>query len=591
MLNTNLEIASKTIEDLYDWYNNKILIVNRRYQRKLVWSLDEKKALISSIIEEYPIPLLLFVKIQGGREILDGMQRLEAVMSFIDQQFDFDGCYFDLDSTALTKALKDEGHVEQKTPVLARETSSKFLRYKFAVSEYSSDDSNIDEVFRRINSNGKTLTKQELRSAGNWSNFAELVREISTIIRGDTSHSDVLNLNAMSRISIGNDELDYGVCISNHFYVTNGVLTRNCMRGSDDEELVANILAYIALSKKPTSGSTSLDDFYGVNSSTNVTQRENLENYIQTTGSELIADNFIFVYEQIKELFKNNNANFKKHILGDNSTSKKSPRYYQAVFLAIYELFINENMLISDSVGLFNKLKNTGSKVIKVTDGGRWTASSREQSVDDLVALLRRYFKESKEKVQNHAWITEIDRIITSSKTEQSNYDFKQGFMKLDGNDTFDEDSLHKIIATCVGINNIGIESTGFVLIGVADTQACANRVSELYGVDSLKSNDFFITGIDHEAERLFGSIDKYYQHIKSKINNFNFNEMLKQQILKDIKLCDYDGHHLIKIEVKSVGEVCTLNDKFYLRQGTSTDDMTAPAKMIALVQNYTAQR
>jgi hypothetical protein len=590
MPNTNLEIISKTIEELYDMFLNKQLIVNRRYQRKLVWSIEEKKALVSSIVEEYPIPLLLFVKIKDGREILDGMQRLEAVMSFVEQKFNFDGDYFDLDSTALTKGLKDRGELVQKTPVLSRVTSSKFLRYKFAVSEYSSNNSSIDEVFRRINSNGKRLTKQELRSAGNWSNFAELVREISTIIRGDTSHSDILKLNAMSQISIGNDHLDYGVCISDHFYITNSVLTRNCMRGSDDEELVANILGYIALEKKPTSGSYSLDSFYGVNS-VSETLRENLDNYIQINDGGTIANNFIFVYETIEYLFKDHNVFFNKHILGDNSTSKKSPRYYQAVFLAIYELLINKNMVISDEAGLVAQLAGTGKTVIKVTDGGRWAASAREQSVDDLEALIKRYFDKNKEAKQNHAWITEIDRIITSSKTEQSNYDFKQGLMKLDGNHSFDSDVLYKVIATCVGINNIGIDSNGFVLIGVADTGACAVRLNDLYGVNSVESNGFYINGIDHEADRLFGSIDNYYQHIKSIISEFNFNEKLKQQILKDIKLCDYDGRHLIKIEVKSIGEVCTLDEKFYLRQGTSTDNMSDSAKMIALVSNYEAGR
>ncbi|MFE8730251.1 GmrSD restriction endonuclease domain-containing protein, partial [Aeromonas hydrophila] len=97
------------------------------------------------------------------REILDGMQRLEALMSFIEQRFSIDGAYFDLDSTALTKELKDNGTLLQKTPVISREISTKFARYKFAISEYSSTSDDIDEVFRRINSSGKTLSKQELR--------------------------------------------------------------------------------------------------------------------------------------------------------------------------------------------------------------------------------------------------------------------------------------------------------------------------------------------------------------------------------------------------------------------------------------------
>lgn len=57
MANENLDIDSKTAEELYEWYLDDKLIINRRYQRKLVWSLEEKTALISSMTQQYPIPL------------------------------------------------------------------------------------------------------------------------------------------------------------------------------------------------------------------------------------------------------------------------------------------------------------------------------------------------------------------------------------------------------------------------------------------------------------------------------------------------------------------------------------------------------
>ncbi|WP_298440996.1 DUF262 domain-containing protein [uncultured Ferrimonas sp.] len=588
MLNANVDIDSKSIEDLFDWYNKEILIVNRRYQRKLVWSLEEKQALISSIISNYPIPLILFVRIKDKREILDGMQRLEAVMSFISQKFEIDGQYFDLDSTALTKDLKDKGLIEQKTPILPRDTSTALARYKFAVSEYSAENADIDEVFRRINSNGKTLSKQELRSAGSLSNFSELVRSIATVIRGDTSHSDLLKLNSMSTISIGNDNLNYGVCINNHFYVTSGVLTRSCIRASDDEELIANILAYISLTDKPTSGSTSLDSFYGLKDTEHSKeQQERLETYIQTNGFDSIKSSFIYVYETIKNIFESKETTFKNHILGDNNTSNKSPRYFQAVFIAMYESMISGKNEIKDIDGLFEQLRNVGITTINVTDGGRWAASSREKSVEDLKALIARYFQPSQEQVENHAWITEIDNILTSSKTEQPNYDFKQGFIGLDGNHRFSEACLDQVVATCVGINNIGKDANGFLLIGVSDTEACSNRVQDLYGTDNIEKNGFFINGIDHEAERLYGDLDTYFGAIKDKIQAKNFNEALKQQILKDIKMCPYSGRHLIKIEVKSVGEVCNFDGSAYLRQGTSTDKIDDVQRIIELTTNY----
>jgi len=41
-LNNRLFISGESIQELYNWYSKKTLIVNRLYQRKLVWTLNEK---------------------------------------------------------------------------------------------------------------------------------------------------------------------------------------------------------------------------------------------------------------------------------------------------------------------------------------------------------------------------------------------------------------------------------------------------------------------------------------------------------------------------------------------------------------------
>ncbi|MEH4713856.1 DUF262 domain-containing protein [Enterobacter ludwigii] len=588
MPNENLDIDSRTTEQLYDWFLKGNLIVNRRYQRKLVWSLEEKTSLISSMLQQYPIPLLLFVTINEQREILDGMQRLEAIMSFIEQRFTLNGQYFDLDSIALTKELKDNGTLTQKNPVLSRESSATIARYRFAISEYSSTDANIDEVFRRINSNGKILSKQELRSAGTVSNFSELVRSISTAIRGDTSHSDIMNLKQMHKISISNDRLEYGVNIDNHFYIKHHILTRRSIRDSADEELIANILAYISLEEKPTSGSTSLDTFYGQGNSSHAQGlRQQLEAYIQTNNANSLKQNFIAVYELITTLYDGKNETFRSHILGDENSSQECPRYYQAVFLAIYDLIFNKNMQLSDKNGLFEQLKNTGNSVIIVTDGGRWAASTREKSVNDLIAMITRYFQPAPQRYVNHAWITEIRNLLTNSRTEQPSYDFKQGFFNLSGNHNFDDGCLKGILQTCVAINNISKSAKGYILVGIAETKATAERIQQLYGVSPIEFNGFYINGIDHEAMISSGSIDDYFMLIKQKIQEYNFSETLKQQLLKNIEFCSYSGLHILKIEIQSTGEVCDFENQFYIRQGSSTEPLTDAQQISALFKTY----
>ena len=183
----------KVVERSYEDYRNNQYLVNRRYQRKLVWELEEKQAFIDSLANGYPVPLFLFAKCvykgQDRSEIIDGMQRLNAVFSFIENDYPAaNGEYFDLSTTALTKDLLDSHILEQRQPALNRETCVKIVSYELPYSIYDEHNPDIiDEVFRRINSNGKHLSRQEIRQAGVVNDFSQLVRNIATRIRGDVS--------------------------------------------------------------------------------------------------------------------------------------------------------------------------------------------------------------------------------------------------------------------------------------------------------------------------------------------------------------------------------------------------------------------
>lgn len=48
-----------SIQEAYRNYAEGKFLVNRKYQRKLVWTVDEKEFLIDSILKDLPIPLIL----------------------------------------------------------------------------------------------------------------------------------------------------------------------------------------------------------------------------------------------------------------------------------------------------------------------------------------------------------------------------------------------------------------------------------------------------------------------------------------------------------------------------------------------------
>lgn len=134
----DLTVKGESIERIFGNYQAWRYIVNRRYQRKLVWTLDEKRRFIDSILSGYPVPIVLLAErknpSQGQFEIIDGMQRLNAIFSFIENEYAVDGKFFDLNTMAESKALLDAGKLKQKEPMLSRDACVQIASYTVPLS-------------------------------------------------------------------------------------------------------------------------------------------------------------------------------------------------------------------------------------------------------------------------------------------------------------------------------------------------------------------------------------------------------------------------------------------------------------------------
>ena len=112
-----LSIRSESIQRIYNFYVNHLFYVNRRYQRKLVWTIEEKKAFIDSILQGFPVPIILLAESEREKlpvfEIIDGMQRLNAITSFIEGEFDIEERYFDLETMVESKSRFDQDLLKQ----------------------------------------------------------------------------------------------------------------------------------------------------------------------------------------------------------------------------------------------------------------------------------------------------------------------------------------------------------------------------------------------------------------------------------------------------------------------------------------------
>jgi len=341
----DLTVRGEPVERVYGNFVDRRYVVNRRYQRKLIWTLEEKQKFIDSIIRGFPVPIILLAESakrdDNSFEIIDGMQRLDAIVSFISNKYQVDGSYFDLNTIAVTKVLFDRNDLKQRTPVLDRDQCVRIASYLLPLSIYEfADEASVDDVFRRINSGGRQLSRQELRSAGSIGQFATAVRRVSAKVRGDDSASDVLRLNDMQAISITNKDLTYGINVDSVFWVEQGVLARDGVRQSRDEELVADLIAFMVSDDPLSSRTEFLDDFYGMGEDkAGIDRFEAIEIAIRKRSLDLVVTDFQRVLDQIRLTLAAAEQSFVQLIFA--KPISPSPRYFQLMFLAFYELIIS----------------------------------------------------------------------------------------------------------------------------------------------------------------------------------------------------------------------------------------------------------
>ncbi len=154
MVNSALE--QYHVADLLEWYQSKRLTLNPDFQRRNVWTQSAKVYLIDTILRRLPIPKVYLrqrVNLetrQSFREVVDGQQRLRAIFDFAE------------DKLILSKRAGEFAGLRYTT--LDADQQENFLSYPMSVEQLiNASDSDVLEVFSRLNSYTIPLNGQELR--------------------------------------------------------------------------------------------------------------------------------------------------------------------------------------------------------------------------------------------------------------------------------------------------------------------------------------------------------------------------------------------------------------------------------------------
>jgi len=582
---------STSIQSLYTMYRDGKLYVNRRYQRKLVWTLNEKQKLIESILKKYPIPAVLIAERDnepGTYEIIDGLQRLQAILSFIEMSYsNLDAKYFDINFFPTAKKNADDGLFEyQKVgPFLTAKEVSILLDYTLALSVMrNASDAEINDVFDRINTYGHRLSDQERRQAGVQNSFSDMVRSISCTLRGDAS-SDVLPLYSMPSISIDLPKTKHGYLIQAEevFWVNHGILRSTDLRDSMDEQCVADISASILGGVCLERSKEALDKVYNIDDR----ESERILNALHIYNSEAFHKEFIFCIDEIISVCNSGNAEILKDIIFDAKTSNAYPSIFAIIFISFYELLIKENMKISN----YSDVKNVMRGLNRRIEIGQKAASpeERRKNIDQVKGLIQKIFVPNDKNPRSFIGNTtpDVDVAIRRSEIELSNYELKQGLLTLSNNRQIDTSCIQKIIHTIAAIVNNGSDSSGKIIIGVADKEADAIRIEKLDGIKPHKVGNRFVVGVAREASILGINMEDYVGQLKNSIRHSDLTDSIKMNILSNIDYNIYYGFGIIVIEIPAQKEMAFVGNDVYWRNFDSTELAIDPKKIATIAKRF----
>lgn len=582
-----------TVTEAYRLYRSGNLLVNRKYQRKLIWSIDEKEKLIGSILKGYPIPLILLaerpqVHGSGKYEIIDGMQRLNAICSFIENSFPFDGKYFNLNEFSYAKQLADDKvfqFVENYNNNLSRKECADILDYQLAVTIYTAmDESDITEVFGRINSGGKHLSNQERRQAGVTTPFAEVVRTIAMKLRGDDTPK-TLHLFDMPQVSIDSKQNNqrYGIQAEDTLWCKQGILRISQLRKSEDEDMIADIAASILLNEPLPRSTERLDSLYDEESN----DFQLIENSLAIYGSNRLEEDIVKTFSVLGETIEIYSPDNKclLNIVNPGSTNP-IPQAFYTIFMAFFELVIDSELLPANPQRVMHALKNLQQKL--ELSRRYTTIQDRRNNINQTKGLIQDYFakKDTSTLRQGAELIQTLKNSLLRSRIETAKYECKQGLLDLSQSRTLNNNLLQRLVETICGIANSDPENDGYIFLGVADKKQDAERIKDLDGINPLEINGRYVVGIDREARLLDKTLEDHVEVLINAIRKSNLSNPLKTQVLMKIDTVNFKGYSVIRINVPSQQDVSFVGETAFTRENSSTVEAKGP-KLIAVYQRF----
>jgi hypothetical protein len=184
----SFQTRSYSIRDFEEWDQRGELLLQPKFQRRDVWNDKARSYLIDTIVRGKPIPKIYMrqdVNAQTRRvrrEIVDGQQRLRTVLNFLKDGFKISKSHHPTFGGKMFSGLPEDAQAD-------------ILKYEFVVDLLQDmPDSEVYNVFARINTYSEKLKPQELRNSKWFGDFKscvyQLAEEFTNFFIGNAIFSD-----------------------------------------------------------------------------------------------------------------------------------------------------------------------------------------------------------------------------------------------------------------------------------------------------------------------------------------------------------------------------------------------------------------
>ena len=177
--------TNKSIDQLRSDLEDHALAVNYEYQRNYILDETEASKFVESVFLGCPIPEVQFFQDSMGLyEIIDGQQRITALIKFLKNEYSLRG----LNKLKFLNGLK----FENLPPELGRKYKSYNLTVKVMKDTPDEDDYKFF-VFERLNKGSKRLNQQEIRNCIYRGPFMNLLRKMALREEVESITPDIKN--------------------------------------------------------------------------------------------------------------------------------------------------------------------------------------------------------------------------------------------------------------------------------------------------------------------------------------------------------------------------------------------------------------